>query len=176
MKCTGHCIHLTILSSHRSVVTVSTPSVNGSHKGRPTKNNQYKVFLPVWRPSKPFNIRHLNVVCPRFVEKRKSKWLVGYHDTPPRSQPKAHLLLKHSPECHWATSSHRLYFSDFSNLYHKTTKCWSPTTVYEPPAILKITTHARGYLIKSDRSSVAFYEVKTIVTHYSLISILAAVS
>ena len=45
------------------------------------------------------------------------------------------------------------------------TKSWSPTTVYETFAIIKITTHARSYLIKSDRSSDAFYEVKTIVTH-----------
>ena len=167
MKCTGHCIHVTILSSYRSVVTVSVPSFNGSQKDRsPRKTIEKNVSFPVWRPSKPFKIRHLSVVCPRILEKRRSKWLVGCNDTPPRSQPKAHLLLKHSPECHWATSSHLLYFSDFSNLYHNTTKCWSPTTVYEPPAILKITTHARGYLIKSDRSSVAFYEVKTIVTHY----------
>ena len=123
------------------------------HLGKQTKR------LPVCRPSKQFKIRQLSIVCPRILEKRKSKWLVGYHDTPPRSQPKAHLLLKHSPECHWATSFHRLYFSDFANLYHKTTKSWSPTTVYKPTAILKITTHARGYLIKSDRSSVALYEV-----------------
>ena len=55
-------------------------------------------------------------------------------------------------------------------------KYWSPTTDNELPAILKISTHVRSYLIMFDRSSVAFYEVKTIVTHYALISILAAVS
>ena len=47
---------------------------------------------------------------------------------------------------------------------------------FSHPAIIKITIHARGYRIKSGRSSVAFYEVKTIVTHYELISIIAAVS
>ena len=38
MKRTGHCIHATVLSSYRTVVTVSIPSFNGSHNGRPTKN------------------------------------------------------------------------------------------------------------------------------------------
>ena len=55
------------------------------------------------------------------------------------------------------------------------TKSWSPTTVYEPPAIIKITTHLRGYLITYDRSSVVFYKLKTIVTISLRISILAAV-
>ena len=36
--------------------------------------------------------------------------------------------------------------------------------------------HGTGYLTKSDRSSVVFYEVKPIPKHYSRISILAAVS
>ena len=56
------------------------------------------------------------------------------------------------------------------------TNSWTPTTVYEPPAILKLTTHARSYLINSDRSNVAFYEVHTLATHDSLISMIAAVS
>ena len=119
MKCTGHCIHVTVLNNQRPVVTVSIPSFNGSHNGRSPQNNINKKSLPVWRPSKPFQIRHLSADCFQIEEKRKSKWLVGYHETPPRSQPKAHLLLKHPPECHWSTSPHRLYFSDFANLYHK---------------------------------------------------------
>ena len=35
-------------------------------------------------------------------------------------------------------------------------KSWSPTTYYERPAMFKIITYARSYLITSDRSSVAF--------------------
>ena len=57
-----------------------------------------------------------------------------------------------------------------------TTKSWSPTTDYELSAILKVTTNARSYLITSDRSYVAFYKVKMIVTHDCRITILAAVS
>ena len=56
------------------------------------------------------------------------------------------------------------------------TKSWSATTDYKTNAIIKITTHTRGYLQKPDRSSVTLYEVNTIVVHYALISILAAVS
>ena len=59
MKCTGHCIHDTILSNHRSVVTVPVPS---------------------------FKLQHLSVGRPQIVEKHNSKWLVGYNETPPSSQ------------------------------------------------------------------------------------------
>ena len=51
MKCTGHFIHVTILSCHRSVVTVSVPSFNGSHKGRcPQKNKQNRSSFPSGGP------------------------------------------------------------------------------------------------------------------------------
>ena len=103
--------------------------------------------LPVWRPSKPFKLRHLSVCCPRNAEKRKSKWLVGYHDTPPRSQPKPHLC-----EHHLIGSTSLTSPTYTINM----TKSWSPTTAYKPHAITKITTHAKGYLIKFDRSSVTF--------------------
>ena len=54
------------------------------------------------------------------------------------------------------------------------TKSWSPTTVYTTPAIIKITTHLRGYRITYDRSSVVFYQLKTIVNISLPISIIAA--
>ena len=44
------------------------------------------------------------------------------------------------------------------------------------PQIIRITAHVRGCLIKSDRSSVACYEVRTIVIHYERILSLAVVS
>ena len=47
MKCTGRCIHVTILSNYKSVVTVSLPSFNGSHKGRsPQKTIEKKCSFP----------------------------------------------------------------------------------------------------------------------------------
>ena len=69
MKCTGLCIHDTILNSYRAVVSVSVPSFNGSHKGRSgQKNAKRQRFSPVWRPSKPLKIRHLSACCPINVE------------------------------------------------------------------------------------------------------------
>ena len=55
MKCTGHCIHVTILSNYRSVVTVSVPSFNGSHKGRsPQKTTNQKCSFPSGCPPNHF--------------------------------------------------------------------------------------------------------------------------
>ena len=50
MERTGHCIHATVLSSYRTVVTVSIPSFNGSHNGRPTKNYKTNRVFPSGGP------------------------------------------------------------------------------------------------------------------------------
>ena len=142
------------------------PTRDGPHKT--------KTSLPVWWPSKPFKIRHLSVCCPRNIQKRKSTWLVGDHKTPPKSQPKPHLLLKHSRS---AIGQHHLIASTSltpPTYTINTTKSWSLTTASRPHAIIKITTHARGCLIKSDWSRLVFFKLKTIVRNDSHISILAA--
>ena len=104
----GHCV----LIQYPSFIWI--PGMVDPYKIPPKKWN-----FPSCEPPSHSKIQHLGVKWIRNVKKRKSEWLVSYHDTPPRSQPKPHLLLKHSPECHWRTSPHRLYFSDFANLYHK---------------------------------------------------------
>ena len=113
MKCAGYCIHVTVLEP----LLQWFPTKVDSPILPPNKSSS-----PVWRASKPLNIRQLSVGSHRIDKTRKCKWLVSYSDKPPMSQPKPHLLPKHSPKCHWQTSPHRLYFCDFANLYHKHNK------------------------------------------------------
>ena len=115
-------------------------------------------------------IRHQSFKSSSNIGKRKSKWLLHHHKA-------SRERLVHTTEFtiafefpHESASCEQRLISSASltsqTCTTKTTKPCQLSTAYTPPAIIKITAHVRGCLIKSDRSSVACYEVRTIVIHY----------
>ena len=156
-KCTGHCLHVTILNSHRSVVTVPVPSFNGSHEGSfgqqivnkkwdfPSGSTPSHFKYDTWASVVPKASRNIS---PNAVS-ATTRHLQGYN--------RSHTCCLNISQS--AIGEHHLIAS--ASLTSPTytiniTKSWSPTTAYKHPAIIRITTHVRGYLIKHDRSSVVY--------------------
>ena len=145
VRCLNHCQQVI---SQQSVVTVcwySTPSLNGSPAGSIPINHLNKyVLLPVCLPSKTFKIQHLSVgrlrksgnVCPNDLSATTIHL---------RGHSRSHTCCLNTHQSAIVEHHRIAYTSLTSETYTiNMTKPWSPTTVYNPPAIIKITTHARG--------------------------------
>ena len=63
---------------------------------------------------------------------------------------RSHVCSKPDRKCHWQIAPHLLCFSDLASLYHNIVNIMISDNCTSNPAIISITTHVRGYLIKSD--------------------------
>ena len=148
-------------------------------RGRSTKKClREESYFPFGWPQNHSKIQHQSVRTCRNMGKRKSEWLLHHHKAFRECMvhtAEATFAFKTTtkvPVANNTSSPLLLWLHQRVRLNHQNHGNWQ---VLQTPSNNQKSTHGGCYLIKSDRSSVAFYGVRPIVTHYGHISILAAV-